>query len=131
MRIVEVKFLNKVDEGYGDSYFYKDKLSKSLKQFDTVLVPTRYGVSIAVVTALHKDTDDIMSKFTRSSMQFVLEKIKSKVINELLKEEKAKQLKQQLENEIKKMDAVEKYRMYAESSPEVAALLAQLEELNG
>ena len=131
MRIVEVKFLNSIDERSASAYFYKDKLSKALKQFDTVIVPTTNGISLAVVTGVHKDTDTIFKNYNLSSFKLVAEKIKSKTVNEILKEAKAIELKRQLEEHIKKMDAVEKYRVYAENSPEVAALLAQLEELNG
>lgn len=131
MRVVEVKFLNRYDEQAADSYFYTDKLSKAVKQFETVLVPTRYGVALAIVTNTYKDTDDKLKSYPVSSLKTIEEKIKSKTIDNMMKEEKAKQLKAQLEAEIKKMDAVEKYRMYAETSPEVAKLLTQLEELNG
>lgn len=130
MRIVEVKFLNSIDEREARSYFYKDKLSTALKQFDTVVVPTANGITLAVVTGLHKDTDTLLKNYGVSTLKEVHEKIKSKTVNEILKEAKAIELKRQLEEQIKKMDAVEKYRVYAENNPEVAALLAQLEELN-
>lgn len=137
MRYVTVKFLSTKDERAAEGHVYKDGLSRALKRWDIVIVPTRYGLSIAVVKDTHTEEQakNILNASGRgtqvSSLKLVSEKIKSKVVDEELKLEKADAIKMKLEAEIKKIDEVEKYRVYADLNPAVAEMLAELEELRG
>ena len=42
-----VKFLSSKDEGYSQGYTYENPVKA--KRYDAVIVPTRYGLSLAVV----------------------------------------------------------------------------------
>lgn len=133
MRFVEVKFLSSRDESAARGYLYRDDLPRALKKYDAVLVPTRYGLSLAVVNKTFADEETAQNesqwRHDTAAIKGVKEKIKSKTIEEVQSKEKIKDLKKKLERKIKKVDEVEKYRMYADIDPEIAEMLAQLEEL--
>ena len=131
MRIVKVKFLSTYDKDYSDTFYYKDTIRGGLKKYDVVIVPTRYGVSMAVVEENNISEETVVNKFNTNNIKTVLEKIKSKHVDSLTKLAKVDDLKKQLDAEIKKVDEVEKYRVYAELNPAVATMLAELEELRG
>lgn len=133
MRFVKVKFLNTRDDSNAGGYFYRDTQSRALKKWDTVIVPTRYGLSMAYVMSTYKDEElakkayeNTYGTFGLHDIKEVAEKIKSSAVEEKLKTNKALDLKKQLDSKIKKIDEVEKYRVYAGLSPEVAELLKQL-----
>ncbi len=140
-RYVKVDFLSDRDSESSNGYIYKDGLSRALKKYDTVIVPTRYGLTIAVVKGTYNESqaENLINNaykyrtngLTLATVKSVKEKIKSKTVDEEMKLAKADDIKRKLEAEIKKIDEVEKYRIYAELNPEVAAMLAELEELRG
>ena len=139
-KFVAVKFLSDKDAQASEGYLYKDTLRGGLKKYDVVLVPTRYGFALATVKGLYSEAQatnllNNTSSYTRGmnleTLKPVSEKIKSKTIEASLKEDKIKDLKLKLESEVKKIDEVKKFEAYADLSPEVAAMLAQLEELRG
>ncbi len=139
MRYVKVDFLSDRSSESSSGYLYKDTLSRALKRYDAVIVPTRYGFTIGVVKATYTEeqVDNLLrnsykySSISKDNMKNVAEKIKSKVVDEEMKLAKVDDLKRKLEAEIKKVDEIEKYRVYAELNPAVAEMLAQLEELRG
>ena len=136
MRYVKVDFLSDRSSESSQGYLYKDELSRALKKYDTVIVPTRYGLTIAVVKGTYNEAqkDNLMKnkyRFSQSDIKSVSEKIKSKTIDAEMKLAKVDDLKRKLESEVKKIDETQKFKAYAELSPEVAAMLAQLEELRG
>ena len=124
MRIVKVKFLSTYESS--DTYFYEDKLSKKLQKYDTVVVPTRYGVSLAVVIGIGYKKEDM--GFSAQSIKSVSEKIKSVTVDNMNKSAKIKDIKSILDKKIKEIDSLEKYKMYADMSPEIAELIKSLEE---
>lgn len=127
MRIVKVKYLSTLDEDRSDNtYYYQDNLSTKLKKYDLILVPTYYGMSMAIVDKVDISEDTI--KFQVCNIKKVSEKIKSKTVDELIKKDKIKDIKASLDKKIKEIDSVEKYKMYATLSPEVAELIKQLEK---
>ena len=127
MRIIKVKYLSTLDEEKGGStYYYQDNLSTKLKKYDLVLVPTYYGLSMAIVDEVNVSEDVI--KFKVSGIKKVSEKIKSKIVDELIKKDKVRDIKAVLDKKIKEIDAVRKYEMYASASPEIAELIKSLEE---
>lgn len=134
MRVVQVKFLSTLDKDVAEEYFYKDSLSRKLQKYDTVLVPTMYGLSLAVVTKVDVDENNMQKRhgygtLSPSSLKSVAEKIKSNTIEALNKAEKREDIKKELEKKLKEMDEVERYQLYAEKSPEIAALLKELKSL--
>jgi len=134
-RFVKVKFLSTKDSQTSMGYFYKEELSRALKKWDTVLVPTRYGLTLAVVVSTYKNEDQVKEAyqsygtFGLHDIKSVSEKIKSKVVDQQLTKEKAGDIKKKLETKMKEVDEVQKYKMYAELDPSIAELLAELEEL--
>lgn len=140
MRYVTVKFLSERDATNSQGYMYKDTQSRALKKYDVVVVPTRYGLAMATVHGKY-NADQAQAfldnnrsygarGFTLETLKSVSEKIKSTTVDAEMKVEKVKDLKAKLEKEVKKIDEVQKFKVYADLSPAVAAMLAELEELN-
>jgi hypothetical protein len=119
-----VKFLSTKDEGYADGYHYENNIGA--KKYDTVIVPTRYGVSMAVVESL---TDDIPQHIRYTSIKAVAEVIQSKTVTEMTREQKRKDLEKRLEKKVKALDKLERFKAYADSNPEIAELVKELEEI--
>lgn len=135
-RFVKVDFLSDRSSESSNGYIYEDKLSRALKKYDTVIVPTRYGLTIAVVKGTYNEQqkNNLMRnkyRFSQSDIRAVAEKIKSKAVEDIVKADKVADIKRKLESEVKKIDEVKKFEAYAELSPEVAAMLEELKELNG
>lgn len=135
-RFVKVDFLSDRSSESSNGYIYEDKLSRALKKYDTVIVPTRYGLTIAVVKGTYNEEqkNNLMRnkyRFSQSDIRAVAEKIKSKAVEDIVKADKVADIKRKLESEVKKIDEVKKFEAYAELSPEVAAMLEELKELNG
>ena len=134
-RYVKVKFLSSKDDQAAGGYFYKDTQSRSLKKWDTVLVPTRYGLTLAVVIETYSNDEKVQvayrayGTFGLHDIKTVSEKIRSKVVDEELKLQKADDIRKKLDTVMKAVDESQKYKMYAEISPEVAELLKELESL--
>jgi len=136
-RFVKVEFLSDRTSESSAGYIYKDDLSRALKKYDTVIVPTKYGLTIAVVKGTYNEeqANNLLrnnykyGSITLANIKTVSEKIKSKTVDAEMKLAKVDDIKRKLESEIKKVDDTQKYKMYAELSPEVAAMLAELEEL--
>ena len=132
MKYVTVKFLSERDaakyHGPNGSFFYGDKTGK-LKKHDAVIVPTQYGLALALVTGVNRDPEDLPHFVNESNVKQVAEKIKSKAVEEITRIERAGEIKKALDREIKKVDEVQKYKMYADLSPEVASLIKELEDL--
>lgn len=125
---VKVKFLSEYDSGASQGYFYSAGRLK-LSKYDTVIVPTRYGLSLAVVQQSGLTIEEVREHINCQSLKTVAERITSKAVNELTKLQKVDDIKKALDKEMKKVDEVEKYRMYADISPEIKTLLEQLQEM--
>lgn len=126
MRYVKVQYTSTLDNGYGGmsgKYIYKDELKTPLKPFDVVIVPTQYGFALAIVKQV--DLENGYSGCTKS----VAERIDSPTINKSLSAQRVASIKKQLDAKLKTIDEVERYRRYADASPEIAELVKQLEEV--
>lgn len=132
MKYVTVKFLSERDaakyHGPNGNFFYGDKTGK-LKKHDAVIVPTQYGLTMAVVTSVDRKPEEFPHFVNEGNVKQVAEKIKSKTIEAVTRKERAAEIKKALDAEIKKVDEIQKYKMYADMSPEVAALIKELEDL--
>ena len=129
MRYVKVRFLSTYDQGFQQGYYYKDELSRKLQKYDTVIVPTRYGLSLAVVERVDVNPTAVEQTLNVSVMKSVEEKIKSKAVDELTKLKKVDDIKRELDKRMKAVDEVQKYKMYADIDPTVKELLQQLEDM--
>jgi len=86
MKYVNVSFLSTKDQEGLSSYTYKDTLGT--KKYDAVLVPTRYGTSIAIVVK-----DDVKEpEYAVGGIKEVKEIISSKYVDDYTKSLKIKDL---------------------------------------
>ena len=123
MKYVNVSFLSTKDQEGLSSYTYKDTLGT--KKYDAVLVPTRYGASIAIVVK-----DDIREpEYAVGGIKEVKEIISSKYVDDYTKSLKIKDLEKKLEKETKKLDKLSTYKVYANANKDFAKLLAEYENL--
>jgi hypothetical protein len=127
MRYVKVEFSN--TRNANDEYFYKDTLKTPLQEYDTVIVPTRYGKTLAIVTAINQTPEQFPVYVTCSSVKVVDEKIKSKTFDKINKAKRAKAIEKKLEGKIQELDALTRYQAYADD-PAVAELLKELKSLS-
>ena len=98
MKYVKVKFLSDKDESKIDGYFYKD--NKNCELYDFVIVPTKYGVSMAQVIDIPKDSD-----VSINCIKEVLDIIKGvEYLDTLAKKDKVKEIEKELDKKIKKLD---------------------------
>ena len=127
MKYAIVKFLSSKDEGYAQGYLYENTVKA--KKYDTVIVPTRYGLSLATVDQLTDSTDSFKGYYGGAIKQ-IDEVIESKAVGKLMKEQKRKDLTKKLKAEAKKLDEVKVFEAYADQSPEFAAMLQELKDLD-
>lgn len=120
-----VKFLSSRDDGMAKGYTYENTIGA--KKYDAVIVPTQYGLSLAVVTDL-KDNHGL-SPYTSVAIKRIAEVVKSKAVAKEMQAEKKQDLKKKLEAEVKKMDEVERFNIYAASNPAFAELLDEYKSL--
>lgn len=120
-----VKFLSKRDEGYSQGYTYENPIGA--KKYDAVIVPTQYGLSLAVVEGVSDSLPDSFRSHT--TLKAVVEVIKSEAVAKVMQAEKKKDLKKKLEAEVKKMDEVERFNIYAANNPVFAELLDEYKSL--
>ena len=125
-RYVKVEFLTTGSpyESTG-KYTYHDNLKKPLEEYELVLVPTRYGYSLAYVVEVNASPAIGQARATKT----VAERIKSKTIDDELKGKRAKALEKQLQAKIEKLDKLERFKAYAKNNSEIAELVAELEKL--
>lgn len=114
-----VKFLSTKDEGYSQGYTYENTIGA--KKYDAVIVPTQYGLSLAIVD---KVSDDLPTGFRSfATLKAVAEIVHSVEVNKVVQSAKRKDIKKKLEAEVKKMDEVERFKIYAANNPAFAELL--------
>lgn len=131
MKYAIVEFLSERDKTVAlKGYTYINKVGAKL--YDTVLVPTKYGLTIATVTEVTDNLPKVAAYNSYGEMNVVkeiAEVLKSKVLEEELKERKRKDIEKQLEKKIKEMDKVERFKIYAKQSAEFDDLLKEYEAL--
>lgn len=126
MKYAQVQFTNRSRGRYNDIYVYKIPAKMKLEKYDTVLVSTQYGYTLATVISL----DEEQCQISEGSVRTIAEKIKSKTMDGVNKLRKLDEIKRTLDKKIEELDEAQKYRMYAEIDPEVATLIGEIEELS-
>lgn len=121
-----VKFLSTKDDGYSQGYLYENTVEA--KKYDAVIVPTRYGLSLAVVDKL-TDSVDSFNNYSGGAIKAIAEIVESKEVAKLMNATKRKDLKKKLDAEVKKFDDVKRFELYAEANPAFAELLEQYKKL--
>lgn len=123
-----VKFLSTKDEALSQGYTYDNEIGA--KKYDAVIVPTKHGISLAVVTKL---TDNFETDYGSirgvGVIKKIAEVIQSEEVAKVTNAEKKKDIKKKLEEAVKKMDDVKRYEMYAAENPEFADLLKEYKEV--
>lgn len=94
-----------------------------LKEGDLVVVDTRYGFTLAVVSSFPAIKPDHLSD---GSLKEVVAKVDTKAF-EIRQEnaQKAKDLKRKMDQRIKGMEQVNMYRLYADQDADLKALLEE------
>lgn len=131
-----VRFLSSRDETSAQKqYSYLNTAGAS--KYDSVIVDTRFGMSLAVVTSVSdvppKEKPYTGYGYSRDAqitpLKEVLEIVTSKEVSKLMQTEKKKDIKKKLEAEVKKMDEVERFNIYAANNPAFAELLEEYKNL--
>lgn len=131
MKYIKVQFTSERDKLAGKEYTYVNKPKMALKTGDVVIVPTQYGMTVAVVSLVTTTRpEDFRSIYRDCEFKEVAEKITSKAITAQYVTPMLKaKIKKQLDEKVKKMDELARYKVYA-SDPEIAKLVKQLEALS-
>lgn len=126
-----VEFLSTKDKGVAQGYTYNNEIGAAL--YDAVIVPTQYGLSLAVVVQLTDSNDLTFSgsqyHYSKPAIKKIAEVVQSTVVTEAMKARKKADIKKQLEKEVKKLDDIARFKLYAKGNPEFATLLKQYEEM--
>lgn len=125
MKYAIVKFLSSKDDSYSQGYNYKNTVKA--KPYDAVIVPTRYGLSLAVVESVTDEKPEGLPY--GCEIKAISEVVQSEAVAKEMSAQKKKDLKKQLEKEVKKLDDIERFKMYAKNNPAFAELLEQYEAL--
>lgn len=131
-KYIKVKFTSTIDESKGINGKYLYANSVKAKLFDTVLVPTMYGVSLAYVTEVLSLTDDEAENECSYKIREAIEVVKGiKYFEQLVRNEKAKALKKAMKERMKVMEEIQLFEMYAEKDPELKEMLKEFKMLGG
>lgn len=131
MKYALVEFLSERDKPNTSQKLYTYINEVKAKEYDTVIVPTKYGLALAVVKKLSDNVPSSNYDYLGSMnvIKKVAEVIKSTAVDEVTKEAKRKDIEKQLEKKVKEMDKVQRFELYADQDPEFAKLLKQFKEL--
>ena len=125
LKYAVVKFLSTKDAATSDCYTYENTIGA--KKYDAVIVPTRYGISLAVVEELTNEMP--FMKSYSGTIKAIEEVVKSEAVAKVTLTQKKKDIKKQLETEVKKLEDTERFKMYANNNPAFAELLQEYESL--
>lgn len=134
---IKVQFKEKYnDTKYnGDSYIYKKPVGMNLRKGDYVIVETRYGLALALVSDVNVKKDDCDLNSSCDEVEF-----KSKVVQKVDYENyfdyikrlaRIKELKSKFNTYSKKVDEIARYTTVAAMFPELAGDLNELKSLMG
>jgi hypothetical protein len=123
VKVASVKYLD--NNSYGQSYdFFTD--IEDLKIGDTVVVDSKYGLGLAKVELVMQQP-----QCTKDN-KWVVQKVDLTAHEaRLVKAQKLADIKRKMESRRKKLEEKAIYKMMAETDPEMAALLAEYEGVDG
>jgi hypothetical protein len=121
-----VKFLSSKDEGLAQGYLYENPVNA--KKYDAVVVPTRYGLSLAVVDDL-TDSAESFQNYGGGAIKAIAEVVESDEVAKVTTAQKKRDLKKAMEKKTKELDDVERFSMYAKQDPEFAKMLEEYKSL--
>lgn len=134
---IKVQFKEKYNDNTynGDSYLYKKPVDMNLRRGDYVIVETRYGLALALVSDVNVKKDDYGLNSSCDEVEF-----KSKVVQKVDYENyldsikrlaRIKELKSKFNTYSKKVDEIARYTTVAAMFPELAGDLNELKSLIG
>lgn len=134
---IKVQFKEKYNDNTynGDSYLYKKPVGMNLRKGDYVIVETRYGLALALVSDVNVKKDDCDLNSSCDNIEF-----KSKVVQKVDYENyfdyikrlaRIKELKSKFNTYSKKVDEIARYTTVAAMFPELAGDLSELKSLIG
>ena len=137
---VKVQFKEKYsDNTYeGDSYLYKKPVEMDLRRGDYVIVETRYGIALALVSDVDIKKDDYDYGWNSSICDNI--EFKSKIVQKVDYENyfdyikrlaRIKELKSKFNTYSKKVDEIARYTTVAAMFPELSGDLNELKSLMG
>ena len=119
----------------GDSYIYKKPVNMNLRRGDYVIVETRYGIALALVSDVNVKKDDCDLNSFCDEVE-----LKSKIVQKVDYENyfdyikrlaRIKELKSKFNTYSKKVDEIARYTTVAAMFPELAGDLNELKSLLG
>lgn len=129
LKYAVVEFLSTKDQMVSGQKGYTYENEIGAKKYDTVVVPTRHGISMAVVVKLTDKFETDYSYGSTPAVKQIAEVIQSKEVAKVMNTRKKADLKKKLEAEVKKLDDVARFELYAQQSPEFAELLKEYKEV--
>jgi uncharacterized membrane protein len=121
MKYVTVKFVSDRD-ARDNEYSYKCRDSVSVEKYDSVLVETQYGFALAIIQSV-SDTPKC------NATKYVVEKVTIKALESVTRKLKLAELEKRMAEETKNLDKLAKYKVYANLSPEMSAMVKEYESL--
>ena len=135
---IRVQFKEKYNDNtyQGDSYLYKKPVDMNLRRGDYVIVETRYGIALALVSDIDIKKDDCDWNFSVCDNIELKSKIVQKVDYEnyfdyIKRLARIKELKSKFNTYSKKVDEIARYTTVVAMFPELAGDLNELKTLMG
>lgn len=127
-RVAKVRFL----EGSNTHNTYNYALfDDKIQQYDNCVVKSaNHGLGIAIIEEIIDDVDNISVTDNYGNIREIVCKIDMSAFNKRIDDrQRASQLKKEMDKKVKELQGLALYKMMAENSPELKAMLNEYEEL--
>ena len=127
-RVAKVRFL----EGSNTHNTYNYALfDDEIQQYDNCVVKSaNHGLGIAVIEEIIDDVDNISVTDNYGNIREIVCKIDMSAFNKRIDDRlRASQLKKEMDKKVKELQGLALYKMMAENSPELKAMLSEYEKL--
>jgi len=116
MNYVRVEHTNTIDARESDSYYFIDEIG--CKEFDVVMVDTKHGKTLAIVTEVSSEMPILLKPIRKK----VLEVISVNCLNEQINKMKIKRLRDAIDARINNIEPNAKYVVYSAVDSTIKAL---------
>lgn len=127
-RVAKVRFL----EGSNTYHTYNYALfDDEIQLYDNCVVKSaNHGFGIASIEEIIDNIDDISVTDSNGNIREIVCKIDMSAFHKRIKDrQRVSQLKKEMDNKVKELQGLALYKMMAENSPELKAMLSEYEEL--
>lgn len=127
-RVAKVRFLQGSNTHNTYNYALFDN---EIQQYDNCVVKSaNHGLGIAVIEEIIDDVDNISVTDNYGNIREIVCKIDMSAFNKRIDDRlRASQLKKEMDKKVKELQGLALYKMMAESSPELKAMLSEYEKL--